>query len=93
MNLHLSTSQLKPEVGESTHVLQVQGEGHTPVTCRVISMNILRIHTMYMIILGQASGRRQKSSGTMPPDKIITRILHHNSELFPPTFTLTFFIT
>jgi len=93
MNLHLSTSQLKPEVGESTHVLQVQGEGHTPITCRVISMNILRIHTMYMITLGQASGRRQKSSGTMPPDKIITMILHHNSELFPSMFTLSFFIT
>jgi len=54
MNLHLSTSQLKPEVGESTHVLQVQGEGHTPVTFRVISMNILRIHTVYMITVGQA---------------------------------------
>lgn len=83
MNLHLSTSQLKPEVGESTHVLQVQGEGHTPVTFRVISMNILRFHAMYMITLGQASGRRQKSSGTVPPDKLITRILHQNPALFP----------
>jgi hypothetical protein len=34
------TSQLKPEVGESTHALQVQGEGQTPATFRIISMNI-----------------------------------------------------
>lgn len=61
MNLHLSTSQLNPEVGESKRALQVQGEGHTPVTFRVISMNILLVHTMYMTTLGQASGRRQKS--------------------------------
>jgi hypothetical protein len=57
MNLHLSTSQLKPEVGESTHVLQVQGEGHTPVTFRVISMNILRIHTVYMLDKLKEGGR------------------------------------
>jgi hypothetical protein len=36
-----------------------------------------------MITLGQASGRGQKSSGTVPPEILITRISHQNPELFP----------